>query len=341
MTWKAKGPIETPYRSRGAPQAFGNRVVFHAVDSLSAWDMARKEEVWQAELPERHRHARSVSCGGLYVTFAPVTDKKKPQRVFAVDPATGATVWETLVEAHCSGYNRGMAASKDAVFFYGSYKPDEEYNLIKLDAQSGQVIWKRPVKTTQSIHWQDGHLFFSGWHDLVVLDEEGEQVYQFEQRADAQWSLTPAVDHTMLAKYRDPKTQAEMLMLIDTRTLEVLAQMEDPAESTVYGPGRRRGQFAGVDDKKLVVIDVLEGRHICDRFTDACYWLNDVAATSDGYAVLHSDESLEHTHITWVDEATGELLDTIELGGFARKLLGLSGRLIGSVSEDLYFLEPA
>ena len=343
MSWKIEGPFNTNDSHGWVPQVFGDVVVFRVGRGLFAWDLKKNEKLWRKELPvdESYGNKKSTKCGGNYVTFEHVGDESDPTPIIAVDPRSGETIWRTLVNADCA-FQRGLTASREAVFFHGYHEPEEQYNLIKLNARTGDILWEKPGYLRGSdVFCCDEHLFFNTPGSLTVTDLDGEVVHETVESSSRRWILSPGADHTLLAGYMEPDTGEWHLLLLDTRTFEVLGRMKDPAGQVSYTAGVRRGHFATIKDYKVFVIDALKGHHFEDRFsrsvsTDA----ERIVGTPHGYAILHDCEHSDNRCFSFLDENTGEVLETLELDGIATKPYWLRGRLLAFNLSKLYVITP-
>jgi outer membrane protein assembly factor BamB len=343
VKWTIEDPIHTGEKEGWVPQAFGNAAVFRYGRGLYGWDLQHNKKLWQKDLLDdaRHGNKQSTACGGYYATFSDVSNYKKPGPVFAVDPLTGETVWRTLVEAHCGGFEEGITASNDAIFYHGEYEPDKEWNLIKLDPGTGEQIWKKPGLPADQVIWRDQHLFFGGNNYLFVMTDDGGIVKKFDTYATKMgWKLWPGAGHTILAGYKNYETDRWELHLIDTRTLEILGEIRGPIGHMRYVGGFRRGCFATIANKGVALFDALKGEHIRDRFIESAFEPEMMVATPYGYAVLYNDNEINCAKIAFLDEKTGDALETVELNGRATTLYWLDGRLVAFYFEDLYLLTP-
>src|SRR5690554_3237677 len=345
MSWIVEGPVHAGEEQGWVPQAFGETAVFRYSQGLFGWDLNRNKKLWHIDLLDDvpHGNKQSAACAGYYVTFSDIDKYKRPGPIYAIDPLNGETIWRTLVEAHSRGFEEGITASKDAIFYHGRYEPKEARNLIKLDPKTGEQIWKKPGLPANQVIWQDEHLFFGGNHHLFVMNDEGEIVKRFDKFADGVgWQLTPGAGHTMLAGYADYAADRWNYRLIDTRTLEVLGEIVDTNGNIPYVGGCERGHFAAIDNKRVFLFDVLNGRKICEQFTDDRYKAERVVSTPYGYAVLLVDETqfVQPAHIAFLDEKSGEITEMIELGGGATELFWLNGRLVVFYAYYLYLLTP-
>lgn len=342
MTWDIKGPFDTEEKEGWVPQAFGDVGVFRIGKGVFGWDLAKNEKLWRMKLPAdaRYGNKQSTKCAGYYVTFSDIASRKEPGPVFAINPENGEMVWRTRVEAHCKGFERGVTASDEAVFYHGKYAPSEAWNLIKLDAATGEVVWQKPGRFADQVIYGDGRLFFGGGRKLLIMNDDGEKVRESDQVAAEGWRLTLGVDHTLLASYLHPKTKQWRLRLLDTRTLEVLGEMPDPTSRTYYKAGFQRGHFVALSDKKVILIDALGERHVGDRFTKPSPKPRSVSATPHGYAVLYNDDDTDTARFDLLDERTGDTRETLELDGRGTLSFWLESRLVAFYFEDLYVLTP-
>lgn len=343
MNWSIEGPFETGESSGWVPQAFGEIAVFRVGKGLFAWDLARHRKLWRKALPEDagHGNKQSTRCGGYYVTFTDIADSHQPVPLFAVDPQTGETAWSTHVEAHCGGFEQGLTASSEAIFYHGYYEPDEQWSLFRIDPQTGEVLWKQPGQFADQVIWRDGHLFFGGGPHLTVKNENGETIHEFEQPSSPrEWILSPGVDHTLLAGFMEPQTREWHLLLIDTRTLEVLGQMNDPAGNVGYTSGVRRGHFATIDEDRVVLIDALEEQHLGNRFAKTPLPPKRIVGAPSGYAVLHDCAHSGNRCFSLLDGQNGAIQETLELNGRATSVFWTGRRLVGFYLKKIHVITP-
>jgi len=343
MKWKVEGQVHTGEEQGWVPYAFEDAAVFRYGQGLYGWDLKLNKKLWHKDLLDdaSYGNKQSTACGGYYITFSAIKKYNTPAPIYAVDPLSGETVWRTLVEVHCAGFEEGITASEDAIFFHGRYEPTQEWNLVKLDPQTGEQIWKKPGLSAKQLIWQDEHLFFGGNQHLFVMNDEGEIIKKFDKFADGVgWQLTPGADHTMLAGYADYAADRWNYWLIDTRTFEVLGELVDTIGNIPYIGGRARGHFAAIDNKRIILFDVLNGRQICEQFTDEAIVPLRAVSTPYGYAVLYNDDETNHAHIAFLDEITGEITENLELDGRATELFWLGGRLVVFYFWLLYLLTP-
>ncbi|HEY1858594.1 pyrroloquinoline quinone-dependent dehydrogenase [Acidocella sp.] len=88
-----------------------------------------------------------VVNGTMFITTPMVNSK---QAVIAMDAATGTTIWtytysDGLTQICCGPVNRGVTVSGGQVYFLSL-----DNNLIDLDAQTGQMVWKTNVADAQA-----------------------------------------------------------------------------------------------------------------------------------------------------------------------------------------------
>jgi len=346
MKWKIEEQIHTGEKQGWVPHAFGDTAVFRYGQGLYAWDLNLNKKLWHKDLLDdaRHGNKQSAACAGYYITFSDITPREKRRRpgsVFAVDPISGETVWSASVDAHCRGFEEGITASDNAIFYHGEYGNTKKWNLIKLDPQTGEQFWKKPGLPANQLIWQDGHLFFGGNQHLFIMNDEGEIVKEVDRVGGVMgWRLWLGADHTILARWQNFDNDQWHYNLIDTRTLEVLGEIETPIGQVPFIGGRERGCFAAIDNKRIILFDVLNGRQICEQFTEEAIVPLRAVSTPYGYAVLYNDDETNHAHIAFLDEMTGEITENIELDGRATELFWLGGHLVVVYFWLLYLLTP-
>ena len=177
---------------------------------------------------------------------------------------------------------------------------------------------------------------------MTIKNEEGETIHEFEQESNPrEWILSLGVDHTLLAGYMEPETGEWHLLLIDTRTFEVLGRMKDPAGNISYTAGGRRGRFATIRDYKVIVIDALNGHHLEDRFAHTVSKdAERIVGIPFGYAILHDCEHSDNRCFSFLNDGTGEILETLELNGRATKPFWIGGRLLAFNLSKLFVITP-
>src|SRR5690554_3178427 len=245
MKWKVEDQVHTGEEQGWVPQAFEDAAVFRYGQGLYGWDLKLNKKLWHKDLLDdaRHGNKQSTACAGYYVTFSDIDKYNTPAPIYAVDPLTGETVWRTLIEVHCVGFEEGITASEDAIFYHGEYEPTQEWSLIKLNPQTGEQIWKKSGLFANQLIWQDGHLFFGGNQHLFIMNDEGEIVKEVDKVGGVMgWRLWLGADHTILARWQNFDNDQWHYNLIDTRTLEVLGEIETPVGQVPFIGGRERGQ---------------------------------------------------------------------------------------------------
>ncbi len=147
--WKdmmGNGPRSTPTVAGGVVYVLG------AHGTLAAIETATGEELWRQELSETlgsRPPTWGVSTSPLVEGDLLILDAggRKGHSIVALDRGTGRLVWHT--ESDKAGYSTALPVtigeSRQVVLFTGT-------QLVSVDPTDGQVLWKRPWKTSYDVN---------------------------------------------------------------------------------------------------------------------------------------------------------------------------------------------
>jgi len=106
---------------------------YSTLEQINTSTIARLGGAWSLELPDRQTSKAPIVVvnGRMFVVSS-------SGEIFAIDPATGNTIWTFKPETPFSG-NRGVGAG-DGMLFAGL----RDSSVIAISQQTGQIVWRHP-----------------------------------------------------------------------------------------------------------------------------------------------------------------------------------------------------
>lgn len=155
------------------------------------WPEAGPRKLWSRDLGDGYS---AIACDGkrLYTMYRPTDEEKNKtdERIVALDPKTGETIWEyryeaPFVEGMDASFGRGPHSTVlivgDRLFAVGSM-----VKLHCLDKNTGSVIWARDLREDfNAFHMMYGYGASPlAYKDTIILPigGEGQAVIAFKQR---------------------------------------------------------------------------------------------------------------------------------------------------------------
>lgn len=228
----ARGPNATPLAAGGRLFTLG------ATGVLVAWDASTGKEIWRQDYSKQIDFSK-LFCG---TSASPLLAEGRlvvqigsdvhGGRVLALDPATGATVWEW--KGAGPGYASPVLATVAGV---AQIITLTNSTIVGLDAAKGAQLWSAPF--TDEWHENIVTPIWTGTHLIVSGTRQGTQAYTLT-RSGAAWTATRVWQAWASSMY-----------------------MSTPvvADGVIYGlSDKRRGHFVALDVATGAVRWTTEGR---------------------------------------------------------------------------------
>ncbi len=293
------------------------------------------EIVWSAPLTRTSGNSPAYSGGDVFVATA-------GGRVACFDARSGQPRWQSAPQP--DGFFGGVCVSGGAVFAatYNFYGGHNNSRLVKLDANSGEVIWTTPCERSASIPVVagGGRIYLSGGIEgfgslnkvQAFLDEGATARLLWDSAADGGgmltiggWQHQPALADGLLysgvLNSGDLASPYERLVAVDTRRRPEHPQFVRAERLGVGGPPAiALGRVYSIGEDGVVALrDRRLGDLNCDDFVDNgdidafVLLLIDPAA----YVAAHPECS------TWRGDVNGDgVTDNGDLDAFIARLLG-------------------
>jgi alcohol dehydrogenase (cytochrome c) len=117
---------------------------FSPLDQINRGNVARLEKAWSKPLPEGTIETIPLVYRGVMYLATP-GGRGSSSGIWALDAATGETLWQYTPEGNLSSRVKTIAIYGDMIYYTAPAERGEPSPVIALDAATGKVRWSSPV----------------------------------------------------------------------------------------------------------------------------------------------------------------------------------------------------
>ncbi|HEU4619529.1 MAG TPA: PQQ-binding-like beta-propeller repeat protein, partial [Gammaproteobacteria bacterium] len=117
---------------------------FSPLDQIDRGNVARLAKAWSKPLPEGPIETIPIVYRGVMYLATP-GGRGASSGIWALDAATGETLWQYTPPGNLSSRVKTIAIYGDMIYYTAPAAPGEPSPIVALDAATGQVRWSTPV----------------------------------------------------------------------------------------------------------------------------------------------------------------------------------------------------